>query len=172
MSLLELSKKDSYWRSIALKICRNKFMADDIVQEMYLKLCNNDKDKNDFYVIIVMRNIFLDTIKKDKMLTSLASENNIQIKQLSNGFNDNDDKEREMHKIDFFDVEDKSINHKFEYSDNEQKFIDNLKWYEKELIELTSDYSFREIEKIYNINYQFVRRILNKTKVKWQEQKF
>jgi len=172
MSLIELSKKDSYWRGIALKICRNKFLADDIVQEMYIKLCNNDKCKNDFYVIIVMRNIFLDTIKKEKILTSLASENNIQMKQLSNDFNDNDDKEIEMNVIDYFDVEDKSINHKFEYSDNEQKFIDNLKWYEKELIELTSDYSFREIEKIYNINYQFVRRILNKTKVKWQEQKF
>jgi len=147
-------------------------MADDIVQEMYIKLCDNDKDKNDFYVIIVMRNIFLDTIKKDKLLISIASENINQTKQLSNDFNDYDDKEREMDTINFYDVEDKSINHKFEYSDNEQKFIDNLKWYEKELIELTSDYSFREIEKKYNINYQFVRRILNKTKSKWQEQNF
>ena len=36
--LLELSKKDKKWRHIALKLCGNKDLADDIVQEMYLKL--------------------------------------------------------------------------------------------------------------------------------------
>jgi DNA-directed RNA polymerase specialized sigma24 family protein len=141
MSLLELSKKDSYWRSIALKICRNKFMADDIVQEMYLKLCNNDKDKNDFYVIIVMRNIFLDTIKKDKMFLD----------------------------VDNYDFKDNDIT--FEIDDNEKEFIEGLKWYEKELIEMSYDKSFHEIQRELNINYQFVRRILNKTKTKWQDQK-
>jgi DNA-directed RNA polymerase specialized sigma24 family protein len=141
MSLLELSKKDSYWRSIALKICRNKFMADDIVQEMYLKLCNNDKDKNDFYVIIVMRNIFLDTIKKDKMFLD----------------------------VDNYDFKDTDIT--FEIDDNEKELIEGLKWYEKELIEMSYDKSFHEIQRELNINYQFVRRILNKTKTKWQDQK-
>jgi DNA-directed RNA polymerase specialized sigma24 family protein len=141
MSLLELSKKDSYWRSIALKICRNKFMADDIVQEMYLKLCNNDKDKNDFYVIIVMRNIFLDTIKKDKMFLD----------------------------VDNYDFKDNDIT--FEIDDNEKELIEGLKWYEKELIEMSYDKSFHEIQRELNINYQFVRRILNKTKTKWQDQK-
>jgi DNA-directed RNA polymerase specialized sigma24 family protein len=141
MSLLELSKKDSYWRSIALKICRNKFMADDIVQEMYLKLCNNDKDKNDFYVIIVMRNIFLDTIKKDKMFLD----------------------------VDNYDFKDTDIT--FEIDDNEKELIESLKWYEKELIEMSYDKSFHEIQRELNINYQFVRRILNKTKTKWQDQK-
>jgi DNA-directed RNA polymerase specialized sigma24 family protein len=141
MSLLELSKKDSYWRAIALKICRNKFMADDIVQEMYLKLCNNDKDKNDFYVIIVMRNIFLDTIKKDKMFLD----------------------------VDNYDFKDTDIT--FEIDDNEKELIESLKWYEKELIEMSYDKSFHEIQRELNINYQFVRRILNKTKTKWQDQK-
>jgi DNA-directed RNA polymerase specialized sigma24 family protein len=141
MSLLELSKKDTYWRSIALKICRNKFMADDIVQEMYIKLCNNDKDKNDFYVIIVMRNIFLDTIKKDKMFLD----------------------------VDNYDFKDNDIT--FEIDDNEKELIEGLKWYEKELIEMSYDKSFHEIQRELNINYQFVRRILNKTKTKWQDQK-
>ena len=141
MSLLELSKKDSYWRSIALKICRNKFMADDIVQEMYIKLCDNDKDKNDFYVIIVMRNIFLDTIKKDKLFLD----------------------------VDNYDFKDTSTT--FEIDDNEKELIEGLKWYEKELIEMSYDKSFHEIQRELNINYQFVRRILNKTKSKWQDQK-
>ena len=136
-----MSKKDSYWRSIALKICRNKFMADDIVQEMYIKLCDNDKDKNDFYVIIVMRNIFLDTIKKDKLFLD----------------------------VDNYDFKDTSIT--FEIDDNEKELIEGLKWYEKELIEMSYDKSFHEIQRELNINYQFVRRILNKTKSKWQDQK-
>lgn len=136
-----MSKKDSYWRSIALKICRNKFMADDIVQEMYIKLCDNDKDKNDFYVIIVMRNIFLDTIKKDKLFLD----------------------------VDNYDFKDTSTT--FEIDDNEKELIEGLKWYEKELIEMSFDKSFHEIQRELNINYQFVRRILNKTKSKWQDQK-
>jgi len=116
-------------------------MADDIVQEMYLKLCNNDKDKNDFYVIIVMRNIFLDTIKKDKMFLD----------------------------VDNYDFKDNDIT--FEIDDNEKELIEGLKWYEKELIEMSYDKSFHEIQRELNINYQFVRRILNKTKTKWQDQK-
>ncbi len=141
MSLIELSKKDNYWRGIALKICRNKFMADDIVQEMYLKLFDNDKCKNDFYVIIVMRNIFLDTIKKDKRFLDL----------------------------DNFDFKD--TNTEFEIDDNEKELIEGLKWYEKELIEMSYDKSFHEIQRELNINYQYVRRIVQKTKLKWEDQK-
>ena len=141
MSLIELSKKDSYWRGIALKICRNKFMADDIVQEMYLKLFDNDKCKNDFYVIIVMRNIFLDTIKKEKRFLDL----------------------------DNFDFKD--TNTAFEIDDNEKELIEGLKWYEKELIEMSYDKSFHEIQRELNINYQYVRRIVQKTKLKWEDQK-
>ena len=61
--LHQLAKKDSKWREIALKICKDKMLADDIVQEMYLKLANNKKQINDFYVIIVIRNLFIDEIK-------------------------------------------------------------------------------------------------------------
>jgi DNA-directed RNA polymerase specialized sigma24 family protein len=41
--LEELSKKDEYWRQIAFKICKDKYLADDLVNEMYLKLYNNEK---------------------------------------------------------------------------------------------------------------------------------
>ena len=98
----------------------------------------NFQDKNDFYVIIVMRNIFLDTIKKDKLFLD----------------------------VDNYDFKDTSIT--FEIDDNEKELIESLKWYEKELIEMSYDKSFHEIQRELNINYQFVRRILNKTKSKWQ----
>lgn len=64
--LEELAKKDNYWRKIALKICRNKMLADDLVNDMYLILANNKKEINDFYVIVTIKNLFLQHLKKDK----------------------------------------------------------------------------------------------------------
>jgi DNA-directed RNA polymerase specialized sigma24 family protein len=58
--LKELSLKDSYWRKIALNICKDKDLADDLVQEMYLKLYDCEKQINDFYVILTIRSLFLD----------------------------------------------------------------------------------------------------------------
>lgn len=130
----ELCKKDKYWRRIALLICKDKFQADDIVQEMYLKLVNVQKEINDFYVIITMKNIFLGNIKKESVLTS----------------------------IDLYDFQYKD--NAFEYDDREKEIVDQLKWHEKELIELSYDKSLREIQKEYNINYQFINRILTKAK--------
>ena len=40
--------------------------ADDLVNEMYLKLANNTKEINDFYVIVTIKNIFLQEIKNKK----------------------------------------------------------------------------------------------------------
>lgn len=134
----ELSKKDSYWRKIALKICGNKSLADDLVQDMYLKLYNCENEINDFYVIVVMRNLFIDTTKQKKHIS-----------------------------IDTFDLPDN--NNAFEYDDNEQELVSALKWYEKELIELSYDKPYREIQRELNINYKFVMRIVNKAKTKWEE---
>ena len=139
--LEELAKKDKYWRKIAFNICKDRFIADDIVQDMYIRLNDCKKEINDFYVVITMRNIFLGNLKKDKVLVSLGT----------------------------YDLPDKTT--KYEYTDKEKELIDSLKWYEKELIELSYDKSFHEIQRELNINYQYVRRILNKTKDKWQDQK-
>ncbi len=55
MKILELSKKDKKWRHIALKLCGNKELADDIVQDMYLKL-HDKEDLKDFYVVLKLLN--------------------------------------------------------------------------------------------------------------------
>ena len=64
--LEQLAKKDIYWRKIALKICNNKMLADDLVNDMYLALNNCKKDINDFYVIVTIKNLFLQEIKNNK----------------------------------------------------------------------------------------------------------
>ncbi len=43
MILESLSKKDKYWRQIAFNICKDKSLADDLVQEMYLRRYENDR---------------------------------------------------------------------------------------------------------------------------------
>ncbi len=138
--LEQLAKKDTQWRKIAYNICKDKSLADDLVQDMYLKLCESKKEINDFYVIIVLRNLFLDHIKQNKTIS-----------------------------LDGFDLPDKNV--KLELNDNEIDFIKSLKWYEKELLEISQDLSYRDIQKQYNINYRFVGRVITKTQKKWQDQK-
>lgn len=136
----KLCKKDKFWRIVAYRICKDEMSADDIVQEMYLKLYDCKKEINDFYVIITMKNIFLQSIKKEKLLVS----------------------------IDKFDFSNEKV---FEIDDAESDLIKSLKWYEKELLEMSYDKSLREIQRELNINYQFVNRIIQKSKIKLCEGK-
>lgn len=66
--LEKLALKDKYWRSVALKICKDKMLADDLVSDMYLALANNTKEINDFYVIVTIKNLFLQHIKQNKTI--------------------------------------------------------------------------------------------------------
>jgi len=129
--LEELSKKDEYWRQIAFKICKDKYLADDLVNEMYLKLYNNEKASIDWYVIIVIRNLFID-FTKQRIEISLD------------------------------EITTKEINNTFEIDDNELELIKGLKWWERELLELSFDHSLRELGEKLNINYAFIHRTIKR----------
>jgi len=133
--LEELAKKDKKWREIALKICKGKDLADEIVNRMYLRLYdrNPDKDKlTDYYVIATIRNLFIDHCKERK---------HVSIESLYYLPDEQTDKT---------------------FSDEELEIIlianDKLKWWEKQLLIESYDKSLRQIEKEFNINYQFVNR--------------
>ena len=65
--LEELSKKDQTWRKIATKICGCKYLADDIVNEMYLKIHKRNPEKwNTHYISYCMYHLFLNHKKKNK----------------------------------------------------------------------------------------------------------
>ena len=77
MILKELAKSDVKWREMAYNICRDKTLADELVQEMYLKVhANKDKDvwfRNDKlnmpYVYSILHNLFYDLQRsKSKVL--------------------------------------------------------------------------------------------------------
>ena len=132
-----LATKDSKWREIALKICKDKMLADDIVQEMYLKLADCQKQINDFYVIIVMKNIFLDHIKKEKLNVSLNKFYNLEADEIT-----------------------------FEIDDQQKKIIDDIYWVAKDYLIMSYDMSLREMAKALNTNYAFIYRTMKKEKDK------
>lgn len=57
----KLAKKDRLWREIAFKICKDKTLADDIVNEMYIRRHDNDRGQEltDYYVICTMNSIYM-----------------------------------------------------------------------------------------------------------------
>jgi len=63
----ELYKNHDNWINYATKICGNSYDASDLVQEMYIKLHDCQKEINHSYVYCVIKNIFLDAYRKNKV---------------------------------------------------------------------------------------------------------
>jgi len=130
-TLEKLSKKDKYWRSIAFNFCKNKTIADDLVQEMYLKLMNKDYC-NDYYVIYAIKHLYIGHLRNKK------NDANIEA---------------------FYNL--KSNESTFQPDDYEQELLDkfeDLEWYKQELLKESYNHSYREIEERYNINYGYAYR--------------
>ena len=140
----ELSKKDALWRKIAINICKDKQLADDLVQEMYLKLYDCKKQINDFYVVIVLRNLFLDTIKQKN-------------------------KRKQVDIDSFYDLEANTST--FEMDDEETKIVNEMYWLAKGYFELSYDMSLREMAKELNTNYMYIYRTMINANKQWQEKR-
>lgn len=135
--LEDISKKDKYWREIALKICKDKMLADDLVNDMYLKLYEVKKQISDFYVIITIRNLYYDYLRDKKKTVSINN---------------------------FYDVTQDDTN--FELDDYQLELLDRLNWVEKGYLEMSFDLSLRQIQKELNTNYGYIYRTIKKAKEK------
>lgn len=135
--LKELCKKDSKWRSIAFGLCKDKSLADDIVQDMYIKASRYDKPLNDGYIRRIIYSLFIDHCRKKPITTPLQN----------------------LHFIE-------DCVSTFEPDDQEFELLeryDSLNWKQKELIQISYDKSLREIEKEYPmINYGYAHREIKK----------
>ena len=80
MILAELAKKDAQWRKMAFQIWKDKDLADELVQEMYLKLAYNTNLIKDGYIYTVLRNLFYDYTKSNKDI--LVDFSNIEIEDI------------------------------------------------------------------------------------------
>ena len=132
--LEKLAKRNDDWRNLAYRICGDYDLAQDLVQDMYLKL-EKSNFKSDWFVINTMRNLYVDKIRKNK--EDLFIEDT-SIKDLKNTFEPDD-----AQKI---------------YLDR----FDDLPMVQKELIQESFDKSTREIGREFNINYCYVHRQIHK----------
>lgn len=112
-------------------------LADEIVQDMYIKLSNCKKKINDFYVVAVIRTIHIDHIKKDKKTISLDK---------------------------FYSLT--SHDETFEIDDEQQKIINETYWVARDYLIMSYDMSLREMQKELNTNYGFIYRTMKKEKDK------
>ena len=133
----ELSKQDKLWRQISFNICKNRMLADDLVNDMYLKLMNKTK-YNKYFVAITIKNLFIDHIRKERT-TSLEEYHFVQ--DITNNFEPDDSQQKVLEEF------------------------ENLDWIKQELLlERSTDRSIREIGKIYNINYNYIFRQCDQAK--------
>ena len=73
--LNELCKRDKEWRLLARQIISSanlpSYLADDIVQEMYIKLHNKKGEYNTSYVYLTLKSITYDYLRKAKQTSEL-----------------------------------------------------------------------------------------------------
>jgi DNA-directed RNA polymerase specialized sigma24 family protein len=65
--LEELAKNHDKWLRMAMSICGNRDKANDLTQDMYVKLHDCTKDINEWYIYVVMKSIFIDEIRANKI---------------------------------------------------------------------------------------------------------
>ena len=127
--LEQLAKQDQLWRIYALKICGCTIKADDLVQEMYLKLHNHKKEISKVFVYRTLKSIFIDQCRKKKIKT-VELEPNTYI-------DENDTLERRYEAL---------------------ELLNNVTFFEKEVLLLTHETSLRKAEELttvphYVLNY-------------------
>lgn len=167
----ELAEHDTKWRAIALKITENKMSADDLVQDMYLKLADVDKDINDYYVTMALKSIFIDGIRKSKFDSHDVEMSNEEYTICAAGSweeaEENSDKKYRPKQamvalLDWMDVANPDA---FEPTDEERDILEKIKelpYHQQEFIAESYDRSLRQIEDEYDINYGFIYRELHK----------
>jgi DNA-directed RNA polymerase specialized sigma24 family protein len=141
--LEELCKRDKEWRKMAFHICKSKDLSDDIVQDMYIKFANYDKQLNDYYIFFALKSIFLDYLRKEKPKAEL-SENLCNFDE----YDYNDDILKEL----------------------ALKKVNELPYFERELLTVTQEISQRELARQTDISFIVINQTIKKTKSKlWEE---
>ncbi len=140
-----LSKRDKYWRGIAFNICKDKQLADDLVQTMYLKLSDYNIEKFKKYKEHQQQKFIYNSIKFIYL--------------------DLKKKKEDARLEELYYVQDQT--NTFEPDDLEQSYLeefDKLNWVQQELLLESLDRSLRDIQKMFNINYGYTYRQVKEAK--------
>ena len=143
--LEELCKRDKDWRRMAFHICKSKDIADDIVQDMYIKFSNYNKSLNEYYIFFALKSIFLDYLRKEKTKVEL---------------NEN------LCNFDEYDFEQDKI------KELALEKVKQLPYFEKELLTVTQEISQRKLARETDISFIVINKTIKKTKKQlWEELK-
>lgn len=147
--LLLLFKKHNTWKSIVINFGCNKDTAEDLVQEMYIKIKRkvdegsdimfSENEINYYYIFKTLNTLFLDLKKKEK---KVRFEN-----------------------IDDFKVEEDVIVNYDKYYFALQEELNNLHWYNKKVYELIEGgESISSLSRKTNISYYSLYNTYRKVK--------
>ena len=147
---------DRFFREKAFLISKCKFQADDLVQDMYLKLMRYDKTKLKamhskgvlkFICVRMLNQLFLDSIKKNK---NYQSTNLVEL--LCNNKNELEEKEKAEHIRSFFK---------------------ELFWFDIRLFDMyvSSENSMRDLAEQTGINLRSIYSAINRAKKELQKLK-
>ena len=121
--LEELSKKHDKWLSYALLICNDEDLAQDLVQEMYIKVHKKDKVTNS-YIYETIKNTFIDMVRKKQ-------HKNISIEEV-------------------LYLEAESIDYDMKHLN---ECLQKLKWFDREVLIATHTNSLRKAEALTGVYY-------------------
>jgi len=152
--LEELCKRDKEWRKMAFHFCKSKELADDIVQDMYLKFSNYNKPINDHYIFFALKTIFLDYLRIDKRIQTI----NIDLFP--------------------FEVQKKICEINYDFYDYDTDYlkeltlikVKELPYFERELLIESQKVSQRQLARETDIAFVVINQTIKKTKKQlWQE---
>jgi len=81
----ELAKKDAQWRKMAFQICKSKDLADELVQNMYIKLSERTISVSDGYIFVTLRSLFYDSLKNNDILIDDFSKFEVEDEEYCEG---------------------------------------------------------------------------------------
>lgn len=130
---------------MAFHICKSKDIADDIVQDMYIKFSNYNKSLNEYYIFFALKSIFLDYLRKEKTKVEL-NENLCNFDE----YDYDNDKIKELALLK----------------------VNELPYFEKELLTVTQEISQRQLARETDISFIVINQTIKKTKQQlWQDLK-
>jgi len=136
--------KNDTWLRMAFGICKDSELAKDLVQEMYIKFSDCNKEINDYYVFYAIKHIFINQLRENEKVEKA---------------------EKDYFYLHF---------ERYEEDKEELEVPDVLSWVEKQILIHRQDKSCRDIEKEFDIHFLKVHRIENKAKQKikiWEDQR-
>ena len=143
-----LYDNDVLWKSYAFKICGCKDLANDLVHDMYIKL-HEKTEINKGYIYLTLKSLFIDHLRKN--VKTISIDEAIEKRQI--------------------DCKTSKIDKGYKKGEVYES-LSKLKWFDREILKMTSEYSLRACESFTGVNHVLLRyhkeKALNKLRKLWK----